>query len=155
MVRFKKDHSHPRSRLVPFVLFPTTSHIPSPLHEHGFPVLLNDDSIPLDRRRPRTPISNNFGPRPGHLRELRVSHQLVRMRLPARFRRPNMFGARMRGQHIPSRTTPARFRRDRDFVWKRLWLCVRVSLGVDRDGVQRMPGLDRVPERIYCGRREY
>ena len=71
--------------------------------------------------------------------------------MPTRFRRRNLFCARVRGQHIPSRTTTAGCWRVRDFVWERLWLCVRMSLGVDWDGMQRVSGLDSVPERVYCG----
>lgn len=70
------------------------------------------------------------------------------MRVPSRFWRRNMFCTRMRGQHLSSSAAPAGLRRILDIVRKYLFFVVRVSRWVDRDGVQRMPGLDGVPERV-------
>jgi hypothetical protein len=124
-------------------------HAPFPsLRYHDHRSLSNNVGTRLGHRRPCISI---FSSRPSHLRELRFPSQLICMRMPSRFWRRNVFCTRLRGQHLSSWTTPAGFRRVRNIVRKCLFLFVRVSRGLDRDGVQRMPRLDGVPERIQCG----
>lgn len=132
-------------RLVPDYLprFPplTVDNIPQ--------VLLYHDRSPLGRR---PPFIGDIGSRSGHLRELWRPYQLVCMRMSSRFRRRDMFCARLRRQHIPRWPTPACIRRECILTWERLYVFMRMPHGMVRDWVQCMPGPDGVPECVQRSR---